>query len=80
MLQTAELTRFDYNDKGALAYLGADDAVMDITGVAQVKGFLTGYLWRGFETISQISVRNGGLQKHTTRSTRRQTPRECEKM
>ena len=61
LAEDPELTRFDYNDKGALAYLGADDAVMDITGVAQVKGFLTGYLWRGFETISQISVRNGGL-------------------
>ena len=61
MATDPNLARFDYNDKGSLAYIGADNAVMDITGVGQLKGFAVGYLWRGFETISQISLRNAVL-------------------
>lgn len=57
----SKLPRFDYNDKGSLAYIGADAAVMDITGVTQLKGVFAGVAWKGFETISQISFRNAAL-------------------
>ena len=49
---------FQYNHKGSLAYVGDDNAVMDIPVIGPITGRAAGYGWKGFETISQISVRN----------------------
>ena len=50
--------RFDYVHKGSLAYIGKDAAVADIPGFTIVKGVAAGLIWKSFETISQVSVRN----------------------
>ena len=49
--------RFDYNHKGSLAYIGKNAAVADIPGFTIVKGIAAGLIWKGFETISQVSLR-----------------------
>ena len=49
---------FEYAHKGSLAYIGSDSAVADIPGVQILKGLLAGLVWKGFETVSQISLRN----------------------
>ncbi len=54
----ADDTKFEYNHKGSLAYIGKDAAVADIPGVTIVKGIAAGVIWKSFETISQVSVRN----------------------
>lgn len=51
-------SRFDYVHKGSLAYIGKNAAVADIPGFTIVKGFAAGIIWKSFETISQVSVRN----------------------
>ena len=51
-------TKFEYNHKGSLAYIGKDAAVADIPGFTIVKGIAAGVIWKSFETISQVSVRN----------------------
>lgn len=51
-------SRFDYVYKGSLAYIGKNAAVADIPGFTIVKGFAAGIIWKSFETISQVSVRN----------------------
>ena len=51
-------SRFDYVHKGSLAYIGKDAAVADIPGFTIVKGIAAGIIWKSFETISQVSVRN----------------------
>ena len=50
--------KFDYVHKGSLAYIGKNAAVADIPGFAIVKGVAGGLIWKSFETISQVSVRN----------------------
>ena len=50
--------RFDYAHKGSLAYIGKNAAVADIPGFAIVKGLAAGLIWKSFETLSQVSVRN----------------------
>ena len=55
----AEETKpFEYFHKGSLAYVGGDRAVMDVPVVGPIMGLFAGYAWRGFETFSQISLRN----------------------
>lgn len=49
---------FEYVHKGSLAYVGSDQAVMDVPIVGPVMGYFAGLAWRGFETFSQISTRN----------------------
>jgi NADH:ubiquinone reductase (non-electrogenic) len=49
---------FEYVHKGSLAYVGSDQAVMDVPIVGPVMGIFAGLAWRGFETFSQISTRN----------------------
>ncbi len=44
--------------KGSLAYIGKNAAVADIPGFAIVKGVAGGLIWKSFETISQVSIRN----------------------
>jgi NADH:ubiquinone reductase (non-electrogenic) len=56
LLQTA--LKFQYAHKGSLAYVGADAAVLDIPGMGIVQGIAAGFIWKGFETFSQFSVRN----------------------
>mmetsp|Transcript_8228 Transcript_8228/g.20796 ORF Transcript_8228/g.20796 Transcript_8228/m.20796 type:complete len:612 (+) Transcript_8228:214-2049(+) len=53
-----EDTKFEYVHKGSLAYIGKDAAVADIPGFTIVKGVAAGLIWKGFETISQVSLRN----------------------
>ncbi|KAK9815675.1 hypothetical protein WJX72_007865 [[Myrmecia] bisecta] len=48
---------FHYRHKGQFAYVGRDRAVVDAP-LAKAAGISTGLLWRSFETISQISLRN----------------------
>ena len=50
--------KFEYVHKGSLAYIGKNAAVADIPGFAIVKGVAGGLIWKSFETISQVSVRN----------------------
>ncbi|KAK9812482.1 hypothetical protein WJX73_003352 [Symbiochloris irregularis] len=49
---------FKYGHKGSLAYVGRDKAVMDVPGIQPLTGFAAGLLWKGYETYSQISIRN----------------------
>lgn len=49
---------FLYNHKGSLAYVGSDKAVMDTPQLGPLTGRTAGILWKGFETYSQISLRN----------------------
>lgn len=49
---------FKYNHKGSLAYIGSDRAVMDVPIIGPIMGLFAGLAWRGFETFSQISLRN----------------------
>ena len=49
---------FSYFHKGSLAYVGADRAVMDVPVVGSMMGRVTGVLWKGYETMSQFSLRN----------------------
>lgn len=49
---------FQYNHKGSLAYVGGDEAVMDIPLVGPIMGAGAGIAWKSFETYSQISFRN----------------------
>ena len=51
-------SQFNYVHKGSLAYIGKDAAVADIPGFTIVKGLAAGIIWKSFETISQVSVRN----------------------
>jgi len=53
-----DASKFDYVHKGSLAYIGKNAAVADIPGFTIVKGFAAGIIWKGFETISQVSIRN----------------------
>lgn len=50
--------KFEYVHKGSLAYIGKDAAVADIPGFTIVKGIAAGIIWKSFETVSQVSVRN----------------------
>lgn len=47
-----------YNHKGSLAYVGGDQAVMDIPRLGPIFGQGAGILWKGYETFAQISLRN----------------------
>ncbi|KAK9914887.1 hypothetical protein WJX75_001929 [Coccomyxa subellipsoidea] len=49
---------FRYGHKGSLAYVGRDKAVMDVPQVGPIFGYTAGVMWKGFETYSQISLRN----------------------
>lgn len=49
---------FKYFHKGSLAYVGGDRAVMDVPKVGPIFGWGAGLAWKGFETFSQISLRN----------------------
>ncbi len=49
---------FEYVHKGSLAYVGSDEAVMDVPVIGPIMGVFAGLAWRGFETFSQISTRN----------------------
>jgi NADH:ubiquinone reductase (non-electrogenic) len=53
-----EELEFEYAHRGSLAYIGSDSAVADIPGIQILKGLLAGLVWKGFETVSQISLRN----------------------
>ncbi|CAG9464813.1 unnamed protein product [Pedinophyceae sp. YPF-701] len=52
---------FTYNHKGSLAYVGRDNAVMDIPVIGPIMGKGAGVGWKAFETLSQISFRNQAL-------------------
>jgi len=49
---------FKYFHKGSLAYVGGDQAVMDIPKVGPILGREAGVMWKGYETFAQISLRN----------------------
>lgn len=57
----ATFPAFGYKHKGALAYVGSDRAVMDVPNVGPVWGLGAGFVWKGFETYSQFSLRNKAL-------------------
>mmetsp|Transcript_30920 Transcript_30920/g.100672 ORF Transcript_30920/g.100672 Transcript_30920/m.100672 type:complete len:581 (-) Transcript_30920:91-1833(-) len=57
-LNDVEYARFDYLHKGSLAYVGNDAGVLDIPGFTILRGFSAGLIWRGFETVSQLTLRN----------------------
>lgn len=57
-LIAGEIPPFAYKHKGSLAYIGSDSAVADIPGISILKGFVAGLVWKSFETMSQVSLRN----------------------
>jgi len=44
-----------YFHKGSLAYVGGDQAVMDIPKVGPILGKEAGVMWKGYETFAQVS-------------------------
>ena len=52
---------FAFQSKGSLAYIGGDEALVDIAGVGKLRGVGAGLAWKGFETLSQVSLRNQAL-------------------
>ncbi|KAK9836804.1 hypothetical protein WJX74_008426 [Apatococcus lobatus] len=49
---------FRYRHGGTVAYVGSDQAVMELPTWGNLKGYSAGFLWRGWETYRQISFRN----------------------
>lgn len=49
---------FKYGHKGSLAYVGNDNAVMDVPSVGPITGRTAGLLWKSYESVSQFSFRN----------------------
>lgn len=45
---------FRYFHKGSLAYVGGDQAVMDIPKVGPIFGREAGVMWKGYETFAQV--------------------------
>lgn len=43
-----------YFHKGSLAYVGGDQAVMDIPKVGPIFGREAGVMWKGYETFAQV--------------------------
>jgi hypothetical protein len=43
-----------YFHKGSLAYVGGDQAVMDIPTVGPIFGREAGVMWKGYETFAQV--------------------------
>lgn len=43
-----------YFHKGSLAYVGGDQAVMDIPKVGPILGREAGVMWKGYETFAQV--------------------------
>ena len=43
-----------YFHKGSLAYVGGDQAVMDIPKVGPILGKEAGVMWKGYETFAQV--------------------------
>lgn len=58
VLDRKTVRSFEYVHKGSLAYVGSDEAVMDVPVIGPIMGVFAGLAWRGFETFSQISFRN----------------------
>lgn len=56
-----------YFHKGSLAYVGGDQAVMDIPKVGPIFGREAGVMWKGYETFAQ--VRRQELCTQTAHST-----------
>lgn len=56
--QLQQRNPFKYSHKGSLAYVGDDRAVMDVPNLGPFMGPVTGLLWKGYETMAQISARN----------------------
>eukprot|EP01025_Chloroclados_australasicus_P007534 TRINITY_DN12441_c0_g1_i4.p1 TRINITY_DN12441_c0_g1~~TRINITY_DN12441_c0_g1_i4.p1 ORF type:complete len:608 (-),score=41.02 TRINITY_DN12441_c0_g1_i4:269-2092(-) len=54
----ANVEQFGYMHKGSLAYVGADQAVLDVPSLGPVFGLGAGLVWKGFETYSQFSFKN----------------------
>ncbi len=54
------ITSFAMAAGGSVAYIGGDQAVMDLPSF-RLKGRGAGVLWRGWETYRQISNRNKAL-------------------
>eukprot|EP00775_Hariotina_reticulata_P009271 gene9271-9436_t len=52
---------FAYFHKGSLAYIGNNNAVMDVPAVGPLMGQEVGVMWKGYETVAQISLRNSVL-------------------
>ena len=52
------LAPFAYAHKGSFAYVGGDRAVLDAPIIGPILGRGAGVMWKGFETYSQISLRN----------------------
>lgn len=46
-----------YFHKGSLAYVGGDQAVMDIPKVGPIFGREAGVMWKGYETFAQVRGR-----------------------
>lgn len=52
---------FHYNHMGSFAYVGVDEAILDLPSTfpfKALKGWLVGLSWRSFETWGQVSARN----------------------
>jgi NADH dehydrogenase FAD-containing subunit len=45
-----------YFHKGSLAYVGGDQAVMDIPTVGPIFGREAGIMWKGYETFAQVNT------------------------
>lgn len=45
-----------YFHKGSLAYVGGDQAVMDIPTVGPIFGRPAGFMWKGYETFAQVNA------------------------
>eukprot|EP00232_Nephroselmis_pyriformis_P022767 CAMPEP_0182864046 /NCGR_PEP_ID=MMETSP0034_2-20130328/6967_1 /TAXON_ID=156128 /ORGANISM="Nephroselmis pyriformis, Strain CCMP717" /LENGTH=626 /DNA_ID=CAMNT_0024996293 /DNA_START=91 /DNA_END=1971 /DNA_ORIENTATION=- len=54
-----KVKRFQYFHKGAMAYVGKDNAVVDLPiTVPPLVGAAAGVMWKGYETLGQVSFRN----------------------
>jgi len=52
-----EVGPFTYFHKGALAYLGNGSAAFDVPIIGAITGPIAGLAWKGYETISQVSLK-----------------------
>ena len=60
-----DVNPFHYRHLGSFAFIGADNAVLEMplnqTKPSAFTGFLTGLLWKGMESYEQISLK---VRKH----------------
>ncbi|MEI6949265.1 NAD(P)/FAD-dependent oxidoreductase [Paraflavisolibacter sp. H34] len=56
--QNGQQKPFTYNDKGSMAIIGRNKAVVDLPSKAHFKGFLAWFMWLFIHLVSLINARN----------------------